>query len=98
MQVKSIAEHSTILSTFIKLSYVISIFVLSIFEWPLKTGFTVCAYDLYLTVCCASRNPCSDVYQRNFVGNALCNEPLSPIKSKCFFESVLITLNQSSIT
>ena len=29
------------LSTFIKLPFVIKIFVLSIFEWPLKTGFTV---------------------------------------------------------
>ena len=37
MQVKKIAEaqgeHSAILSTFIKLSFVIKIFVLSIFEW-----------------------------------------------------------------
>ena len=45
MQVKSIAEcskggeHSAILSTFIKLQFVIKIFVLSIFEWPLYTGF-----------------------------------------------------------
>ena len=35
MQVKSIAE------CFIKLPFVIKIFVLSIFEWLLKTGFTV---------------------------------------------------------
>ena len=43
MQVKSIAEweHSAILSTFIKLPFVIKVFLLSIFEWPLKTGFTV---------------------------------------------------------
>ena len=34
-------EHSAILSTFIKLPFVINIFVLSIFEWLLKTGFTV---------------------------------------------------------
>ena len=34
-------HHSAILSTFIKLPFVIKIFVLSIFEWPLKTGFTV---------------------------------------------------------
>ena len=43
MQVKSIAEcweHSAILSTFIKLPCVIKIFF-SIFEWLLKTGFTV---------------------------------------------------------
>ena len=32
--------HSAILLT-IKLSFVIKIFVLSTFEWPLKTGFTV---------------------------------------------------------
>ena len=34
-------EHSAILSTFIKLQFVIKTFVLSTFEWPLKTGFTV---------------------------------------------------------
>ena len=43
MQVKRIAEcsmeHSAILSTFINLPFVI--FVLSIFEWPFYTGFTV---------------------------------------------------------
>ena len=44
MQVKSIAEcfkHSAILLTFIKLPFSIKTFVLSIFKWPLKTGFTV---------------------------------------------------------
>ena len=40
MQVKKIAE-SAILSTCIKLPFVIKIFVLSIFEWPFYTGFTV---------------------------------------------------------
>ena len=49
MQVKSIAEcskmeHSAILQTFIKLPFVYKTFVLSIFEWPLKIGFTVIAY------------------------------------------------------
>ena len=34
-------EHSAILSTFIKLPFVIKISVLSIFEWPLKIGFAV---------------------------------------------------------
>ena len=34
-------EHSAILSTIIKLPFVIKFFVLSIFEWPLQTGFTV---------------------------------------------------------
>ena len=31
-------EHSAILSTFIELPFVIKIFVLSIFEWQLRTG------------------------------------------------------------
>ena len=34
-------EHSAILLTFIKLPFAINAFVLSIFEWPFKTGFTV---------------------------------------------------------
>ena len=34
-------EHSALLSTCIKLALVIKIFVLSIFEWPFYTGFTV---------------------------------------------------------
>ena len=34
-------EHSAILSTFIKLPSVNKIFVLSIFAWPLMTGFIV---------------------------------------------------------
>ena len=46
MQIKSIAECSkrelsAILLTFIELPIVIKIFVLSIFEWPFYTGFTV---------------------------------------------------------
>ena len=47
MQVNSIAEcskskeHSAILLTFIKLPFVIKIFVLFIFEWPFYIGFTV---------------------------------------------------------
>ena len=35
-------EHSALLLTFIKLPFAINnTFVLSIFEWPLNTGFTV---------------------------------------------------------
>ena len=36
-------EYSAILSTFIKLPFVFKTFVLSIFEWRLKTGLTVFA-------------------------------------------------------
>ena len=34
-------EHSAILLTFITLPFVIKTFILSIFEWPFYTGFTV---------------------------------------------------------
>ena len=33
--------HSAMLSTYIKLPFVIKTFVLSIFEWPFYTGFTM---------------------------------------------------------
>ena len=50
MQVKFLQnaqrEHSAILSTLIKPPFVIKAFVSSIFEWSLKTVFTV-----YLKVC-----------------------------------------------
>ena len=43
MKVKSNAEreHSAIHLSYIKLPFVLKTFVLSIFEWSLKTGFTV---------------------------------------------------------
>ena len=37
-------EHSAICMTFIKLSFVVKIVVLSIFEWPFYTGFTVSGF------------------------------------------------------
>ena len=43
-------EHSAILSAFIKLPFVIKIFVLSIFEWPFYTRFTVTGNPLLLVV------------------------------------------------
>ena len=48
MQVKKFAEweHSAILLTFIKLPFVIKIFVLPILEWPFYTGFTVVALKM----------------------------------------------------
>ena len=39
-------EHSAILSTFIKLPFVIKIFVLSIFEWPLKKDRFYCNLNI----------------------------------------------------
>ena len=34
-------EHSAMLLTIIMLLFIIKVFVLSIFEWPIKTCFTV---------------------------------------------------------
>ena len=47
-------EHSAILLTFIKLPFVIKIFVLSIFEWPFYTGFTIHFFQnkIYLGSAC----------------------------------------------
>ena len=41
MKVESVAECSPYTFDLIKLSFVIKIFVLSVFEWPFYTGFTV---------------------------------------------------------
>ena len=41
-------EHSAKLSTFIKLPFVIKTFILSIFEWPFYTDFTVLLRTSYL--------------------------------------------------
>ena len=38
-------EHSAIVSTFITVPFVIKIFVLSNFEWPFYTGFSVCCFQ-----------------------------------------------------
>ena len=53
MQVKinaecSNEEHSAILFTFIKQYLVFKTFVLSFFEWPLKTGFTVSGFNVVM--------------------------------------------------
>ena len=47
-------EHSAILLTFIKLPFVIKIYVLSIFEWSFYTGFAV-----YVVIVNVPVNSCS---------------------------------------
>ena len=41
---KVLQNAFAILSTFIQLPFIIKICLLSIFEWPFKTGFTVYAF------------------------------------------------------
>ena len=43
-------EQSAIHLTFIKLPFVIKTFVLTVFEWPLKTGFTVTLFIYNITL------------------------------------------------
>ena len=43
-------EHSAILLAFIKPPFAFKTFILSIFEWALKTDFTV--YSSFQSVCC----------------------------------------------
>ena len=51
MQIKSTAvEHSAVLLTCIKIPHGFQAFVLSTFEWLIKTDFTVNACELILTV------------------------------------------------
>ena len=54
-------EHSAILSTFIKLPLVIKIFLLSIFEWSLKTGSTarLCMYLFSIYTYSVQQTRCS---------------------------------------
>ena len=44
-------EHSAILSTFIKLPFVIKTFVLSIFEWVFYIGFIVWSEIKFMVTC-----------------------------------------------
>ena len=44
-------EQSAILLTFIKLSFLIKIFVLPFFEWLLKTGYTVYTTYMFFLFC-----------------------------------------------
>ena len=70
MQGKSTAEcflmeHSALLLTCIKLPHGFKTIVLSIFEWPLKTGFTVYsnAHQLTLIMGANTRNPGQTAYR-----------------------------------
>ena len=79
MQVKSIAEcsigeHSAILSTFIKLPFVIMISVLSIYEWPFYTGFTV---QSNIPNKCTPKSVCYPYTMVYFVFNMLLEQPAS---------------------
>ena len=79
-------EHSAILWTFIKLPSVIKFFVLSFFEWLLKTGFTVTeAVDIYMS---HDIRFCYFLNRRVVEASTrLCNHTVSPEPSRlaCWF-------------
>ena len=48
-------QNAPVLLTLIKLPFTIKVFVLTIFEWPLKVGFTVTSLRLQMSthnICC----------------------------------------------
>ena len=60
-------EHSAILLTFIKLPLFIKIFVLSIFEWPFYTGFTV--YAISNSMCGSRGENRGSGHKKGFLSN-----------------------------
>ena len=64
-------EHSAILSTFIKLPFVIKIFVLSIFEWPFYTCFTVLLFSPFPII---DKN----IYFGAYIGNNISPDRTAP--------------------
>ena len=78
-------EHSALLSTFINRLHVIKIFVLSILEWLLKTGFTVYAQK-------PPTNDHTDLSNeargRNFCLSLYLHPYFVYMSSKCFGKSV----------
>ena len=78
-------EHSAILSTFIKLPFAIKTFVLSIFEWPFKTGFTGCEY-----VCVIESNNDRELMSlRLYVSRCVCMMHGIKIQNCCFLSHCL---------
>ena len=70
---RMLQEHSAKLSTFVKLPFVIKIFVLSIFEWPFYTGFTVpIRYSVHLTCSFSRMKGCGFKPQRHHCHSVLC--------------------------
>ena len=72
-------EHSAILLTFIKLPFIIKRCVLSILEWPFKTGFTIQAFIIW--------NGYHDIPHRVNMISILCQQ--LDLKQKYFYIFVL---------
>ena len=100
MQVKSIAdcrivqvEHSAILSTFIKLQFVIKIFILSIFEWQFYTGFTVAVKGKMLCHRLEHLRPTDKSAKLIFTIKAC----VVGTQNNCLSETILITCSTQSV-
>ena len=64
-------EHSAVLSTFIKLTFVYKTFVFSIFEWLLKTGFTIFERKMSKVHSKGDNNVCKSYQQMTLVDKEL---------------------------
>ena len=81
-------EHSALLSTFIKLPFVFKTFVLSMFEWPLKTGFTVLPFGIVYIPYGLINAPLKFVYVPFNLGVFQCSEPLLLLGGLFIFFSI----------
>ena len=72
-------EHSAILSTYIKLPIVIKIFVLSNFEWPIYTDFTVICGDYFLQAPACEHAFCASCIQEWLTRQPTCPVDRNPI-------------------
>ena len=83
-------EHSVILSTFIKLPFSIKTFVLSIFKWPPKTGFS----QMHARIQRGSRHPPENHKAIGYLSNTRL-DPLESYKAtKPAFNVVPLSVHQ----
>ena len=90
-------EHSAILSTFFKISFVVKIFVLPIFEWPLKTGLTLhkSTCTIFLILCLLQWEDKLKVMtqlQHSSISSYYCPRPTMDKRSKDALTSLLTCL------
>ena len=92
-------EHSAILSTCTKRSPVFKTFVLSMFEWPLKTGFTVYVLRSHQKYCISFSKDrfCISKQCRPSLNAAYCSSASrSKLFAKCPFKGFQSTKGQQT--
>ena len=91
-------EHSAILSSFIKLPFAIKTFVLSIFEWPLKTGFTAVLCQTYWSVLLAEGLPCGRVALFKDIAQCLYSASVKVFRINPEFRILKLTFHRNLVS